>query len=180
MKKLFSVLLMAVLLAGCSAGVSKADYDAVVKERDALQSQLDSLLEQSADEDPESSSSDVFDEVTRILVDQDGIMITFKGFDKDSFLGPALKVLIENNTDEAVTVQVRDSSVNGYMMPFNISADIQPGKKSHSTITMIEHHLKEIDVYSVSQIETVEFVFHIFNFDGWDTTLDSDVICLEF
>lgn len=41
MKKVIAALLAVIMLAGCSSGVSQAEYDAVVKERDELRVQLE-------------------------------------------------------------------------------------------------------------------------------------------
>ncbi len=60
MKKLFAVFLVTVLACGCLAGcqitgVPQAEYDKIVSERDALQSQLNALSASSSTVDNSSS-----------------------------------------------------------------------------------------------------------------------------
>lgn len=61
----------------------------------------------------------------QVLIDSNGIKITFKGMDySDGIFGPEVKLLIENNTDKNYTVQVRNFSVNGFMIETSMSTDV--------------------------------------------------------
>lgn len=111
-----------------------------------------------------------------LLLDQDSITITAKGLDtKDSF-GTSLKLLIENNSGRAVTVQARGASVNGYMIETLFSADVAPGKKANDTLTFMR---SELETAGITTIADIEFCFHIFDSATWDTVLDSAPIKLN-
>jgi hypothetical protein len=57
------------------------------------------------------------------------------------------------------------------------SSDVLSGKKAFDTITFLEQDLTDNDI---KEIESLEFKFHIFNMDGWDTLLDSETITVSF
>ena len=110
-----------------------------------------------------------------VLVDQDNVVITATGMDESVF-GPELKLLIENNSDTNLTFQVRNASVNGYMVDTMMSEDVAAGKKSNTEITFTTSGLKEC---GIDTFANMEFLFHIFTTDGWDDYLDTDAITVE-
>lgn len=65
-----------------------------------------------------------------MLLDQDGIIITLKSLELDGMFGPSLKVLVENNSDKSVTIQTRDSSINGVMADSMFPCEVGPSKKA--------------------------------------------------
>ena len=113
-----------------------------------------------------------------VLYDANDIKITCKGYtEDDSFWGPTLKYLVENNTNKNITVQVRDCSVNGFMVDPTCSTDVASGKKANDTMTWFESDFEENDI---DAIETIEFYFHIYDADEWETIVDSEIITLNF
>lgn len=110
-----------------------------------------------------------------ILVDQNDIVITATELGK-SLWGPELKLLIENNSDTNLVFQVRNASVNGFMANTMMSQDVAAGKKSNTEITFTSKGLKECGIDTFANIE---FSFHVFTEDGWDTYFDTDIIKIE-
>lgn len=117
--------------------------------------------------------------VDQVLFDQNGIKITCNGYDMgDEWdFGPSLKFMVENSTDKNITVQVRDCSINGFMIDPTCSADVAAGKKANDDMTWFASEFEENEI---EEIETIEFFFHIFDADEWETIVDSDVITLNF
>jgi len=111
----------------------------------------------------------------RVLLDQDGIVITLNSLDMDGWLGPELKVLVENKRDNAVTVQTRDSSVNGVMVDAMFSCDVAPGKKANDEITLAWSYL---EAASIQTIKDIELAFHVFEKDSWDDIFDSQPVVI--
>ncbi len=107
-----------------------------------------------------------------VLLDKDGIKITLKSLSDDIF-GPSLKVLVENNSDISVTVQIRDSSINGVMVDAIFSCDVQNGKKANSEIVFMS---SDLETANITTIKDIELKFHVFTTDGWDTVFDSETI----
>lgn len=119
-----------------------------------------------------------FDDSGEVAYDAGGIKVIIKGLAEDtSIWGPSVVVYIENNTDKAFTVQARDVSVNGFMLDPIFSCDVMPGKKAVDTITFMDTQLEENEIGS---IENIELSFCIFDFESWDTIVDTDVVSMAF
>ncbi len=119
-----------------------------------------------------------YDDSGEVLVDTNGVKIVGKGLsDKNSFFGPGVILYIENNSDQDITVQVRDVSVNGFMVDSSMSEDVVAGKKAISAVTFFSSSLEE---NGITDITDVELFFHIFDLKSWDTVFDSDVITIKF
>lgn len=113
-----------------------------------------------------------------VLLEQDGIKIVGKGLSSDdSFWGPGLILYVENNSEQNITVQARDVSINGFMVESSMSEDVVAGKKAMSAVQFFSSDLEE---NSITDIQEVEFSFHIFNTESWGEIYDSDVIKLTF
>lgn len=118
------------------------------------------------------------DDSGEVLVDANGVKIIGKGLSaNDSFWGPGVILYIENNSDKNVTIQVRDVSVNGFMIDSTMSEDVVAGKKAMSAVQFFSSNLEE---NSITDITDVELYFHIFDMESWDTVFDSDVIAISF
>lgn len=109
----------------------------------------------------------------QVVLEQDGIKITAKSITFDDFWGPSIKLLIENNSDKSATIQVRDVSVNDVMIETLFSSDVAPGKKANDEITFL---VTDLDIANIKKIKNIEFKFHIFDTETWDTIFDSDVV----
>jgi len=107
-----------------------------------------------------------------VIYEKGGIKITYSGIKKEDY-AVDFKFLIENNTSRGITVQARDESINGYMISGIMSDDVQPGKKVNAELTYFNSTLEENGIYN---IEELEFSFHIFDQETWDTIDDSEII----
>jgi len=108
-----------------------------------------------------------------VLLDRGGIKITLKSFSAEELFGPTFKVQIENNTSKNVTVQLRDSSVNGVMADTIFSSDVAAGMKANEEITVVQ---SDLDIAGIEVIKDFEFKFHVFDAQTLDTVFDSDII----
>ena len=119
-----------------------------------------------------------YDDSGNVLVDYGDFRIIEKGLSESSSVwGPGVILYIENNSDQNITVQVRDVSINGYMVESIISEDVLIGKKS---ITDLQFLSKDLEENGITDINDVEFYFHIFSWETFDTIYDSDVIKLSY
>lgn len=109
-----------------------------------------------------------------VVLDELGVKITAKKLENDSFFGPELKLLIENNSGKNLTIQSRNTSVNGYMVDTIMSADVVDGKKVNDSITF-----SGLDECGITTIADIEFSFHIFTSDDWETYFDSNTISIK-
>ena len=107
-----------------------------------------------------------------VLVDEAGVKITAKELELDGSR-PGIKLLIENNSGMDLTVQGRNSSVNGYMIDTSMSCDVVNEKKANDTLYFKGNELEKA---GVSDLAEFEFTFDIFSTDTWDTYLETDPI----
>lgn len=119
-----------------------------------------------------------YDDSGEVLVDSNGVRIVGKGLSTDdSFWGPGLILYVENNSKQNITVQVRDVSINGFMVDSSMSVDVVVGKKA---ISAVQFYSSDLEENGIDDISDIELYFHIFNLDTWDTIFDSDVTSITF
>lgn len=125
-----------------------------------------------------SDYTQTYDDSGVLAIDQNGLRIVAKTLDStESFWGADLYLYMENNTEQDITIQVRDVSINGYMVDAIFSSEIVSGKKAYDTITFLESDLAENDI---TEINDLELYFHIFDTHSWETILDTDAISISF
>jgi len=119
-----------------------------------------------------------FDDSGDLAYEGNGVKVVVKGLaTEDSMLGPSVLVYLENNSDKTVTVQARDVSINGFMVDALFSSDVVTGKHAVDAITFLATQLEE---NGISQIQTVELSFHIFDTASWKTIADTDALTITF
>lgn len=178
-KKIAAVLLAALALSLASCSVSTGYEGGKVKEPSDVTVDGKSVKDdgEKATENPDGKTEKETAEVTieeTVLLDEADVKITAKKLE-DGFLGPKLKLLIENNSGKNLTFQDRGTSVNGYMIDALLSADVASGKKTNDEITFSQSAL---DICGIKTIADMEISFHIYD-DDWETYLDSAPIVLK-
>ena len=166
MKKLFCMVMLLLFLLGMVGCCVMTDSEVQTPEVSSSNSNLDN-----------ETSPDVQKNIATIeesvILDEAGIKITAKSLEIGGLFGEELKLLIENTSGVDVTVQVNNFSVNGYMIDPIMSADVVNGKKANTSLTITN---SELEMCGIETIADMEFNFHIFRTDNWDTYLDSDLI----
>ena len=112
----------------------------------------------------------------QVIFEQSGIRVTALGLDTDGFFGTGIKVRIENDSSQNITVQTRNCSVNDLMLDPMFSCDVAAGKKANDTILFMD---TQLEAARISTIAETEFVLSIFNSDTWEDILTSDIIPLQ-
>ena len=146
--------------------ISKAEESRLAEEsRKAEESRL-------AEESRKAEESRQAEEKKNTLYNANGIKIMYKGI-SEKYSRKMIKLFIENNSSNNITVQVRDFSINGYMINPIFSSDVATGKKINDDIDIFESDLED---NGIDEIKTIEFKIHYFNSDSWSDDIDSDVI----
>ena len=110
-----------------------------------------------------------------VILDQNGLKITATCLE-DSFMGDELKLLVENNSGQNLTVQSHASSVNGYMITNIMSIDVANGKKVNDALTLSASEMEDCGITSITDLA---FTLHVFNTDTWEAVIDTPVIELK-
>lgn len=111
-----------------------------------------------------------------VVYDEGGITITAKEYTTDSVWGDGIKFLIENETDQNITVGVTALIVNDYMIDDLFVADVAAGKKTNETMELYSTELNAAGIDTIGQIEVY---FHIYDSDTWENIADTDCITIK-
>ncbi len=119
-----------------------------------------------------------YDESGVKALEEDGIKVIVKGLSQEeSMFGPSLIVYISNESGRNITVQARNSSINGFMIDNYFSGSVASGKKLVDAITFSSDDLEKNGIKDISNIE---LSFHIFDADNWDNIAETDPVSLSF
>ncbi len=92
-----------------------------------------------------------------VLVDEQDVKVTAKRFgeykEEVYSADQALIMEVENNTDKKISVALRNSSVNGYMVDTEFSRDFEPGETGIFPGVFNESTLEYCGIETVSEIE---------------------------
>lgn len=109
------------------------------------------------------------------VYNQDGITISFVGFNADEFWGIEAMLFIENNSEQAIIVQAQNISVNGFMVNGLLSADVMPGRSTNTAILLFN---EELEPNGIDEIETMNVTFRIVDPETFATVTESDIITI--
>lgn len=126
-------------------------------------------------EEADTSSTDVTIE-QQVLVDQNNIVITAVEYTTDSIWGNGIKLLIENNSDQNVTVGCTALIVNDYMITDLFVSDVAAGKKANETMYLSSSELEAAGIDSVGQIEVY---FHVYDSASYEDIFNTDVVTIQ-
>ena len=110
-----------------------------------------------------------------VLLDQGGIRVTAAGLSESEWVGPEIDVLIENDTDQSITLQAQDTSVNGIMFSPVFFCEVAAGKKSNEAISFYQ---SDLDSCGIKSIQSIELTVKAMDSDSWETLAVGDVITL--
>ena len=172
MKRMFTALIASamLLLAGCSSGNSDPTNVASV---DTAASNVGEAASEGSESAAEENAV-TLDET--VIYDGNDIKITATGIKEDSFFGPELNLLIENNGTQNIVVQPDYCLVNGYMMYGLMSSDVAAGKKNNDTMVFSGSTLK---VCGIDQIADIRLRLTVIDSDSWMPLFKTDEITLQ-
>lgn len=109
----------------------------------------------------------------KVIYNKNNIKITAKSISTDDLIGVSLKLLIENNSKQNITVQSADSAINGFMIDSLMSSDVAAGKKSNDEILFT---YSDLEMATITIIKDIEFQLHIFNADNYNDIDNSGLL----
>jgi len=196
MKKIISVsiifLALVLLLTGCSNNVSVERYNELASERDDLKSQVNELEKEVSSLETDRSnlldyikyksssssaeSKEQKKEIKELICDEQGFKIYYTGLSQEMDK-ININLLIENHTDTDYVVQVRDFSINGYMVDATISCDVTAQKKANDEIYI---YSEELNKNGITTMEQAIFKFHLFKSDNLGSGSNTKSVTINF
>lgn len=120
----------------------------------------------------------IFDDSGFTAVDQDGLRFIVRGVgEQESYFGKDVLVFVENQTGRNITVQLRNVSVNGFMVDPFFSCDVADGKVAYSAVSFMKEDLENDQIET---IQSLEFNLVAFDYSSWDDILESDMVTVTF
>ena len=143
------------------------NQDADDEDDDSQDADGEDANDQDADDDDDADVSEGV-----VFVDEGDIKISTSALEfSDEYWGPEMKLLVENDTDQNITAQIRYTAVNGLMVAGSFYCDVQAGKKANETFYITTESLTMSDIET---IEDITFVFEVYDTDSWDTIIMTD------
>ena len=101
--------------------------------------------------------------------------VTATGYE-DGWMGPEIKILVENDSSKNVLVTSASVSANGYMMPTaSLYAEVAAGKKANETLSIMS---SELDQSGIEMLAELQFYLQIQDPETWETITTSDLLTL--
>lgn len=123
------------------------------------------------DESPKESGD-------KILYQDENVIIIYEGITEGSLgNGYDICITVENLSQRTLTIQCRETSINGYMVEPICSIEVASGKKNRDAISIMGDDADSIPMNMVNNVETK---FHIFDFnDMFDFSYDTENIVVR-
>lgn len=108
----------------------------------------------------------------QVLFEYNGIKLTAISIEED-WLGPQLKILIENESDKNISVSLEGIAVNDCMVSAWLYEDVGTGKKSNATFDIWSTKLSDAGITNIGKID---MYFRIIDSDNFDEIYESGEI----
>lgn len=108
----------------------------------------------------------------QVLFEYNGIKLTAISIEED-WLGPQLKILIENESDKNISVSLEGIAVNDCMVSAWLYEDVGTGKKSNATFDIWSTKLSDAGITNIGKID---MYFRIVDSDNFDEIYESGEI----
>ena len=134
-----------------------------------------SQTEKAEHPDGEETEPPVDDGFPQLLLDKRGLVITATGLNETGAQGPVLILSMENRSGTDVTVEVRDISVNGWMMDLPFSVAVSAGRTAARSVLFPS---SEMQKNGIAAITNITFSFHVLD-NNRVTFLDSGPVTVH-
>lgn len=184
MKKALSLILVLTVFAGMALGSGtdkkKEETKQIVngESADAKESGTENATPIATEEKAEANKTSSVPTIEQqVVYDADGIVITAVEYTHDDFWNSdGIKFLIENNTQQNVTVGVNALIVNGFMVTDLFAADVASGTKKNETMNLLSN---ELDAAGITTVGEIEIYFHIYDSDTWKDIAAPDRVVIQ-
>ena len=112
-------------------------------------------------------------ETQEVLIDRDGVRVTFTGVENDDFWGVSLKFLMENEReDKSLTFSFDRMTINGYAVNTLFGTTVAAGKKSNESLSVSDSFF---DTSGIISLDEVTFELTVSDTEDWT----AEPVCKE-
>lgn len=127
-------------------------------------------------EETQAPAGDAVTIAETVLYDANGVKVTANGYE-DGWMGPEIKLLVENNSDKNILITSDSVSVNGYMISLaSLYEEVAAGKKANTALTLSTSQLEQSGITTIAQLQ---FYLQLQDPESWDTIATSDLLTLD-
>lgn len=114
---------------------------------------------------------------TGVVYKDDNVIVKFTGLSDESALGGYdINFEIENLSDSSLTIQNRETSINGFMVKLAVlSIDISPGKTANTSIMVFGDDAEAMPMGKIKEIETK---FAIVDTEDFNTYYETELVTI--
>lgn len=114
---------------------------------------------------------------TGVVYKDDNVIVKFTGLSDESALGGYdINFEIENLSDSSLTIQNRETSINGFMVKLAaLSIDISPGKTANTSIMVFGDDAEAMPMGKIKEIETK---FAIVDTEDFNTYYETELVTI--
>lgn len=99
-----------------------------------------------------------------VIVDNAYVKVIVTGYEMDDLFGYVVSLYLINKTDKAVTFNVEDASINGFMLDPFFARTISKGKQAFAELDWSIYDLEE---NNITTIEEIEFLLEAHEENDW-------------
>ena len=172
MKKFITLMLICILLLGCTA-IAESAVDFTAMTDDQLHQIIDGARNELTKRELNMSAD-------LVLIEQDGVTVYLTGeyelWGSDNVYID-FEVVVVNDSDKTVSILVDAASINGWDVYGSGVSDTSAGKKQKGTLEFL---LTDADISTYEEIEDIELTLTIYDSDEWETISDVEGISIQF
>lgn len=111
----------------------------------------------------------------KLIYQDDNVKIQYCGI-KSNYMGYQLDLIVENLSSRTLTVQARETSINGFMVDPICSIEVAPGKKAQDGITIYGDDASRTPMNAVRDVETK---FYVFDWEDMDFSYETQNVVIQ-
>ena len=186
-KSLFALLLIFTMFIFTACGIgeeikqpaSVSGDSSVTTATETADIPTESIEEETADNSSESIEEETAEnEITiaeTVLYDANNVKVTATGYE-EGWMGPEIKILVENNSDKNALITATSVSANGYMLPSaSLYVDVAAGKKANESLILMSSELEQSGITTLAELQ---FFVQLSDSETWDTIDTSELLTL--
>lgn len=109
-----------------------------------------------------------------VVYQDDNVIISFKDF-SEGLMGVKANFVIENVSDTSYTVQVREASLNDFMVDLSCSAEVSAGKKANMDVSFMGD-----DLPTAEEIEKMQANFFVWYQSDTSKSYETEPVTMFF